>query len=336
MERGKMKIINTAPMSGKGLKKGLESSVPGLNFFVVDAHRLPEEKLATEIADADILLGDYTGGTPITRAVIRAARKLKFIQQPSVGYNHIDIAACKEFGIPVANTPGANDIGVAEHTIMLALSCLKNLPFFNARTHQGEWLFGQRREIGVFEINGKTYGLLGMGRTARAVAERLVPFGVRLLYYDIVRLSTEDEKKYSAAYAPMEEIMKTADVVSIHLPLTPETTKIINAALLALMKPTAVLINVGRGPLLDEEALAEALKNKKLAAAALDVFTEEPPPPNHPLFGLKNVILTPHLAGSTLESGMRIMGMAMDNVIRVMKGEKPLWVINPSQQAVEV
>ena len=323
-----MKIINTAPMSGNGLKKGLEPSVPGLDFFVVDTHKFPEEKLAAEITDADILLGDYTGSTPITRAVVQAAKKLKFIQQPSVGYNHIDIAACKEFGIPVSNTPGANDIGVAEHTIMLALACLKNLPLFNTKTHQGEWLFGQRREIGVFEINGKTYGLLGMGRTARAVAERLVPFGVRLLYYDIVRLSTEDEKKYQAAYTPMEEILKTADVVSLHLPLVPETTKIINAAMLALMKPTAVFINVGRGPLVDEEALATAIKNKKLAAAAVDVFTEEPPPQDHPLFGLKNVILTPHLAGSTLESGMRIMGMAMDNLVRVMKGEKPLWVLN--------
>jgi phosphoglycerate dehydrogenase-like enzyme len=229
MERRNMKIINTAPMSGTGLKKGIESSVQGLDFFVVDTHKFPEEKLAAEITDADIILGDYTGSTPITRRLVQVAKKLKFIQQPSVGYNHIDIAACKEFGIPVANTPGANDIGVAEHTLMLALACLKNLPFFNAKTHQGEWLFSQRREIGVFEINGKTYGLLGMGRTARAVAERLAPFGVKLLYYDIVRLSAEDEKKYQAAYAPMEEILKTADVVSLHLPLIPETTKIINA-----------------------------------------------------------------------------------------------------------
>jgi phosphoglycerate dehydrogenase-like enzyme len=323
-----MKIINTAPMSGTILRKMIEAGAPGLDFFVVDTHKLPEEKLAVEITDAAILLGDYTGSTPITRRLVQAAKKLKLIQQPSVGYNHIDIDACREFGVPVANTPGANDIGVAEHTIMLALACLKNLPLFNAQTHQSKWLFGQRQEIGVFEINGKTYGLLGMGRTARAVAERLAPFGVRLLYHDIVRLSIEDEKKYRAAYAPLEEILKTADVVSLHLPLIPETTKIINAAMLSLMKPTAVLINVGRGALVDEKALAEAVKNGKLAAAAVDVFTEEPPPQDHPLLGLKNVILTPHLAGSTRESGMRIMNMAMDNVVRVMKGEKPRWVLN--------
>jgi phosphoglycerate dehydrogenase-like enzyme len=168
-----------------------------------------------------------------------------------------------------------------------------------------------------------------MGRTARAVAERLIPFGVKLLYYDIVRLSAEDEKKYHAAYTPMEEILKTADVVSLHLPLTDETTKIIDTAKLTLMKSTAVLINVGRGALVDEEALAEALRGKKIAFAAVDVFTQEPPPKDHPLFGLENVILTPHLAGSTRESGMRIIGMSMDNLNRVMQGEKPLWVLNP-------
>jgi glyoxylate reductase len=316
-------------MSGAGLKNLIETKVSGISFSVVDVHKFPEDKLAEEIADADILLGDFTGNTPITRRVVQAAKKLKLIQQPSVGYNHIDINACKEFGIPVANTPGANDIGVAEHTIMLALACLKNLPLYNAKTHQGEWLFTQAQRTGIFELNGKTYGLMGMGRTARAVAERLVPFGVKLLYYDIIQLKVEDEKKYHAVYASMEEILKTADVVSLHLPLTAETTKIIDAAKLALMKSTAVLINVGRGALVDEAALAEALRGKKIAFAAVDVFTEEPPSANHPLFGLENVILTPHLAGSTRESGIRIINMSLDNLGRVMKGEKPLWILNP-------
>ncbi|OGP66515.1 MAG: hypothetical protein A2W27_04690 [Deltaproteobacteria bacterium RBG_16_44_11] len=323
-----MKILNTAPLSGKGLKSLIETKVSGIDFTVVDVHKFSEDKLVQEIADADIVLGDYTGITPITRAVVKTAKKLKLIQQPSVGYNHIDISACKEFGIPVANTPGANDIGVAEHTIMLALASLKNLPYYNAKTHEGEWLFTEAQRTGIFELNGKIYGLLGMGRTARAVAERLAPFGLKLLYYDIVRLNAADEKKYNVAYSSMEEILKTADVVSIHLPLTAETTKIIDAAKLKLMKPTAILINVGRGALVDEEALAAALRDKKIAFAAVDVFTEEPPPKKHPFFGLENVILTPHLAGSTRESGMRIMNMALDNLGRVLKGEKPLWILN--------
>ena len=323
-----MKILNTAPLPDEAIKGLVESKAAGLAFTVTNAHKMPEEKLVAQAADADIIFGDYTGGTLITRRVIQAAKKLKLIQQPSVGYNNIDAVACKELRIPLANTPGANAIGVGEHTIMLALACLRNLPFYNAKTHEGEWLFEYAQKIGVFELNGKTYGLLGMGYTARAVAERLAPFGVKLLYYDISRLSAEEEKKYHASYATMDEILKTADVVSIHLPLLEATTKIINAARLALMKPTAVLINVGRGALVDEAALADALRSKKIAMAAVDVFVEEPPPKDHPLFGLENVILTPHLAGSTRESGLRIINMAVDNLIRVLKNEKPLWVLN--------
>ena len=323
-----MKILNTAPLSDKRLKEIIESLTPGLTFEVIEAHRMPEDKLVAEVADADILLGDYTGATPVTRKVVEAAKKLKLIQQPSVGYNHIDVAACTDADIPLANTPGANDIGVAEHTIMLAMACLKRLTFYNAKTHTGEWMFTYAQRTGVFELNGKTYGLLGMGRTARATAQRLAPFGVRLLYYDIVRMSDEDEKKYNATYTELAELLKVSDIVSLHLPLTKETTHVINAEKLALMKSSAVLINVGRGALVDEAALADALQTQKIAMAAVDVFVEEPPPLDHPFFGLENIILTPHLAGSTRESGGRILGMAMDNLIRVMKGEKPLWVLN--------
>jgi phosphoglycerate dehydrogenase-like enzyme len=323
-----MKILSTIPLPGELLREPLKTRIPGLDFSIADAHRASEEKLLAEVADADIILGDYTGATLITRRVAAAGKRLKFIQQPSVGYNNIDINACREMNIPVANTPGANDIGVAEHTIMLALACLKKLTYVNSRTHQGEWLFDRRREIGIFEINGRTYGLLGMGRTARAVAERLIPFGVKLIYYDVIRLNPEDENKYQATYMPLDEILKTADVISLHLPLTPETQGIIDTSKLSMMKPSAILINVGRGPLVDEKALAEALRDKKLACAAVDVFSQEPPPKDHPLFGLENAILTPHLAGSTLESGMRIMNMALDNLARVMKREKPLWVLN--------
>jgi phosphoglycerate dehydrogenase-like enzyme len=323
-----MKILNTTPMPGRLLEGLIQGKAPGIAFSIKDVHRFQEEELIAEIADADLLVGDYTPGTPITRRVAFAAKTLKFIQQPSAGYNEIDINACREAGIPVANTPGANDVGVAEHTIMLALACLKKLTYFNAKTHEGEWLFEQRRAVGIFEIDGKTYGLLGMGRTARAVALRLAPFGVKLLYSDIVRLSPDEEKMYQASYAPMEEILKTADIVSIHLPLTKETEGVIGKDLLALMKPSAILINVGRGPLVDEAALAEALRSKKLSMAAIDVFSTEPPPKDHPLFGLENVILTPHLAGSTRESGLRIIAMATDNLARVMKGEAPLWVVN--------
>ncbi len=323
-----MKILNTSVPKVSFWMGGLKPHLSNIEVDIVDAHLAPEEKLIEEIRDADIVIGDYTFNTPITARVIEAAGRLKLIQQPSAGYNEIDVAACTKRGIPVANTPGANDIGVAEHTVMLALACLKKLPLFNAATHRGEWLFPARQRIGVFEIDGKTYGLIGMGRTGRETARRLVPFGVKALYYDLVRLSPEEEEKFQAKFAPLEEILKTADVISVHLPLTSETRGIIDAEKLALMKPSAFLINVGRGELVVESALAEAVRSGKIAGAAADVFSAEPPPKDHPFFGLENMILTPHLAGSTRESGARIIGMAVENIARVLNGGKPRWVLN--------
>lgn len=323
-----MKILSTVPFSGDFLKGILKDRVPGSDFTVEDAHCFTEEELSKAVASADIILGDYTFKTQITHRVVAAGKQLKLIQQPSAGFNNIDVHACREFNVPVANTPGANDIGVAEHTIMLALACLKKLTYVNSKTHQGEWVFDQRQALGIFEIRGRTYGLIGMGQTARSVAECLIPFGVKLLYYDLLQLNPEDEKKYQATYAPLDEILKNADIISLHLPLTPETQGVINAAKLSIMKPTSFLINVGRGPLVDEKALAEALQNKKIAGAAMDVFCQEPPQKNYPLFEMENVILTPHLAGSTAESELRIMDMALTNIARVIKGEEPFWTLN--------
>jgi phosphoglycerate dehydrogenase-like enzyme len=322
-----MKILNTSFLDAAFWKGGLDPRVSGAAYSIVDAHLAPEDRLILEVADAEILIGDYTHNTHITAKVAEAAQRLKLIQQPSAGYNNIDVSACKRKGIPVANTHGANDIGVAEHTIMLALACLKKLTYFNAKTHAGEWKFQEALQKGVFEINQKTYGLIGMGRTAREVAKRLVPFGVKVFYYDVVKLNAEEESQYQATFAPLDEILKTADVVSLHLPLNDETRGIISAEKLALMKPSSILINVGRGELANEVALAAAVKEGKLAAAAVDVFSKEPPPADHPLFGLENVILTPHLAGSTRESGARIMTMALDNIARVIRGEKPQWLV---------
>lgn len=322
-----MKILNTSFLNADFWKGGLDPRVSGISYSIADAYLAPEGRLVSEIADVDILIGDYTHNTHITAKVVDAAQRLKFIQQPSAGFNNIDVNACKRKGVLVANTHGANDIGVAEHTIMLALACLKKLPYFNAETHAGRWKFQEATQKGVFEINRKTYGLIGMGRTAREVAKRLVPFGVKLFYYDLVKLSAKEEAEYQATFASLDELLKTADVVSLHLPLNDETRGIISAKKLALMKPTAILINVGRGELADERALAAAAREGKLAMVAADVFSKEPPPADHPLFGLENVILTPHLAGSTRESGARIMTMALDNLARVIRGEKPQWLV---------
>ncbi len=322
-----MKLVNFTPLPGEFLK-GILQDAGVADLEVVDVHRQPEEKIVEAVAAADVLLGDYTFATPITRNVARAARKARLIQQPSVGYNHIDLEACRQAGLKVANIPGANDVAVAEHTIMMALTLLKQVMMFHRETLKANWL-RKNGMLGVAipELMGKTYGLIGMGRTGKAVAERLVPFGVKLLYYDIKRLTTEEENRYKASYAELAEILKTSDIISLHLPLTPETENLIGQKELEQMKPSAILINVARGELVDEKALAMALRENKIAAAGIDVFRAEPVASDNPLLGLENVLLTPHIAGVTTEATGRIFTLTIANVVKVLKGGEPDYVL---------
>jgi len=286
---------------------------------IVNVHKFPEEKIVDEVKDALIIIGDFTFNTPITKKIVMAAKGVRLIQQPSVGYQHIDVDVCREAGIPVANTAGANDISVAEHTIMLALSLIKKLIYANSKTQKGEW---PQLEVGGSELYGKQYGILGMGRIGREVAKRLVPFGVNTKYYDIVRLDKNEEDRLSVSFMALEDILKTSDMIGLHLPLTDKTKGIIGGAEISLMKPTAILINVGRGELVDEGALASALREGKIAGAGIDVFFEEPIKNNNPLIRLENVILTPHIAGTTNEAKGRIIAMAFENIYNVLIGRE--------------
>lgn len=322
-----MKLVNFTPLPGEFLK-GVLQNAGVADLELADVHRQPEERIMEAVSEADVLLGDYTFLTPITRNVVRTARKARLIQQPSVGYNNIDLSACREAGLKVANIPGANDVAVAEHTIMMALTLLKLVMKLHRETLSANWL----RENGMLgvaipELMGKTYGLIGMGRTGKAVAERLVPFGVKLLYYDIKKLTAEEETRYKASYADLDEILKTADIISLHLPLTPETANLIGQKELEQMKPSAILINVARGELVDEEALARALREKKIAAAGIDVFRVEPVTSDNPLLGLENILLTPHVAGVTTEATGRIFTLTIANVVKVLKGGEPDYVL---------
>ncbi len=323
-----LKLVNCSPLSGEMIRQAIldQASLPR-PLHVLDCHQMPEEKLAGAVADADVIFGDFTLKTRITKNVISAARNLKLIQQPSAGFDHIDVQACRHAGIQVANTPGANDIAVAEHTLMLALACLKKLALVHRQTQQGNWLQYKALELGVCELAGKTYGLLGMGHTARALALRLQAFDVVLKYHSRTPLTAEEEEKYQANYLGLKDLLSQADILSIHLPLTEETRGMVGSKELELMKPGAVLINVARGGIVDEAALARALKNNRLSAAGLDVFEHEPVEGNNPLLGLENVIVTSHVAGATVESGQRIFTMAIKNVIRALQNMAPLHVV---------
>lgn len=294
---------------------------------VIGANHLPDGNIVELVRDADVIFGDFTFKKHVTAEMARAAKKAQLIQQPSVGYQNIDVEACTGAGIPVANTAGANTVSVAEHVVMTALCMVKNLLMAHRTTVAGEW---RQMDIGAVELQGRLWGLIGMGRIGRAVAERLIPFGVRMTYYDAVRMGGDDELRLHAAYSGMEELLKTADIISIHCPLTDETRGMVSAGRLALMKPSAFIINVARGEVLDEGALALALKEKRLAGAALDVFSEEPVCADNPFLKLDgvNLVLTPHIAGVTQEAKMRIITAAVRNMVSVLNGGRPDFVVN--------
>ena len=284
--------------------------------------------LLEAVAGADVIIGDYTFNTEMDAELMEAAAPCLLIQQPSVGYQHIDVDAAARAGIPVANVAGANSIGVAEHTIMCALMLLKKLMMQHEKTKAGEWAQDEMATHGVFELYGKTLGIIGMGRIGQEVARRAKAFGCGMVYYDINELSPEKEAEYGVQSRTLDALLAEADVVTLHAPLTPETEGMLGAERLAMMKPGAVLVNVARGGLVDEQALADALSEGRLAGAAIDVFSVEPVSADNPLLGAPNTILTPHTAGATNESRLRIIGVAMDNVAGVLEGTVPQFILN--------
>lgn len=303
--------------------------IPIEDIEVVTLFEPNYEEVARQVADADVVVGDYTFRIKIDADLCQKMSKVKLIQQPSTGYDHIDVVACAKRGIPVANIGGANSISVAEHTIMLALMLLKRAVYAHQKLVNGQWTQGELMNT-IGELYGKTWGILGMGRIGKEVAIRVLAFGARVIYYDVVR--REDVEKLGVEYRPFNRLLAESDVLSIHVPLTEKTRGMIGERELRMMKPTAVLINVSRGEITDEEALAKAVREGWIAGVGVDVFSVEPPPPDHPLLQAAregfNVIVTPHIAGATNEARMRIINVTLDNVLRVLAGLKPENVVN--------
>ena len=282
---------------------------------------LTEAEVIELISDVD---GFIVGTDPVTAAVIAAAPRLKVVAKHGVGIDNIDLAAATAAGIVVTNAPGSNHIAVAELTIGLMLALIRHIPHLNAHVHKGDW----SAMLGI-ELADKTLGLIGLGRIGRAVARRARAFEMNVIYFDVVRPSEEEEAELGVSFQPLEALLSQADIVSLHTPLTPETAGMIDAAALERMKPTAYLINTARGELVDEEALAAALRQGHLAGAALDVRRREPPGADDPLAGLDNVILTPHVGAATREASVRMGYLAAQSVVQVLRGQRPEHVLNP-------
>ena len=290
------------------------------------------EAIKKELRDADIIIGDYTFRVPITSEMVDCMEKAKLIQQPSTGYNHIDVEACRRKGIPVANIGGANSISVAEHTLAMALILMKRIFYAHMKLIEGIWTQGELMNAAT-ELSGKTWGIVGgAGRIGREVARRAGALGVNLIYYDKVKLPEKDQAKTGMSFRPLDNLLMESDVVSLHVPLTDETKGMIGERQLRMMRPNAILINTSRGELVNEADLARGVIEGWIAGAGVDVFAEEPPSPSNPLILAAKegapIILTPHMAGATFDARNRIIQTTVENVARVLMGEKPENVVN--------
>lgn len=251
-----------------------------------------------------------------------AASQLKIISRWGVGYDAVDLVAATANGIVVTNTPGLLDEAVADYTFALLLALARRIPEGNLALRNGHW-----RAHWGYDVAGKTLGLIGCGRIARAVASRAAGFKLRLLAAD--PLPDPEARKLGIQFVPLDELLAQSDFISLHAALTPDSRGLIGEAQLRRMKPLALLINAGRGALVDEAALARALRENWIAGAALDVFCEEPLPPDHPFRSTPNLLLTPHQASCAHDTGARVSETAAQAILDAMHGRQPRFVVNP-------
>lgn len=286
--------------------------------------RRENEPVESVLADADFVL---VATTPLPEQTIAGASRLRLIQHQGVGYDKTDVFAAKARGIPVALCPAGTSIGVAEHVFLLILALYKRLLEADPALRHGKWLQWELRPFS-YEIAGKTLGILGFGRIGREVARRARAFHANVIYSDVTQAPPEVEHDLGAHLVPFAVLLARADILSLHLPLTPETHHLIGAPEFEQMRPSAILINTARGPLVDERALVEALRAGKIAAAGLDVFETEPLPSDHPLFSMSNVVLTPHIAAGSQDALVTKMDACFANMLRVARDQPPVDVVD--------
>jgi D-3-phosphoglycerate dehydrogenase / 2-oxoglutarate reductase len=283
-----MKVIVADKISERGVQ--LLKEQPGWNVVLTT-----KDNLEAEMAGADALI--VRSSTKVTAELLELAPKLRAVGRAGVGVDNIDLEAATKRGVLVMSTPGGNAVSVAEHTFALLLALARQVPRLDKAIHEGRW---EKSSAAGTEVRGKTLGLIGLGRIGSEVAVRAEAFDMRVLAYDPF-ISEAAAREVSVELVPLDILLAESDFVSLHTALSPATQNLINSSTIAKMKKGARVINAARGELIDEAALAAALKSGQLAGAAVDVFAEEPPK-NSPLIGLSNLIATPHVAGSTAEA----------------------------------
>ncbi|MCL4371177.1 MAG: C-terminal binding protein [Chloroflexi bacterium] len=304
----------------------------------IDIERRILEPLGAEVVMAPArdaatlagIIGDYDGVLTnfgeLTRPVLQAARRCKIVARYGIGYDNVDVRTATEEGILVTNVTGYCPDELAEHAIGLLFACARKIALLNRNIKRGEW--DRTKAIPVHNIHGRTLGLIGYGSSARALAWRARGLGMRLLVY--TRHPDLDElAKWEARAVDLPTLLAESDFVSLHVPLAAGTNHLIGEAQLRQMKPGAFLINVARGPLVDERALYKALTQGWIAGAGVDVMEKEPPDPDNPLLPLDNFVVTSHAAFYSEESVARLQELATQQVAMVLRGERPTFAVNP-------
>jgi D-3-phosphoglycerate dehydrogenase len=302
----KFRVLVTDGVSARGVE--LLSSLP--EFEVVESKSFKEDELVAKIVDFDALI--VRSQTKVTKAVFAAAPRLKVVGRAGVGVDNVEVDAATAKGVVVMNTPGGNTISTAEHTFSLLMSTARSIPQAHASMKAGQW---DRKSFQGVEMNNKVLGVIGMGRIGSEVARRAIAFGMRVLAYDPYLSMARARSMQVELHDKLADMLPHCDFITMHMPLTDETKGILNDETLALCKKGVRIVNCARGGLVDEKALAKAIKSGQVAAAALDVYEEEPPPAQFELRDLPQVVMTPHLGASTYEA-QESVGIEIAEAIR--------------------
>ena len=317
-----VRILMASQLSEAVMDVAREILPPGYELVVAE---FDSAEFAAALQNAEYYIGSPR--FELGPEFYRAAARLKLVQLFSAGYDRLDIEAARQARVPICNNGGSNSIAVAEHALLLMLAVSRRLVWQHENVVGGRWRGNDFSSIMLYELEDKILGIVGLGNIGKKVARLAQAFHMRVQYYDVVRLSGDAEDALGVRFALFPELLQSSDIVSLHVPLDTSTRNLIGARELRLMKPTAILINTCRGPVVDEEALYDALVADRIRGAGLDVMVEEPPAPEHKLFTLPNIILTPHMAGPSWENWKKAFRNSFDNIERVARGEKPLWVI---------
>jgi glyoxylate reductase len=286
----------------------------------------PREELLQHVGNIDGLLALLTDR--IDAALLDAAPRLRVVSNYAVGYDNVDIEAATTRGVLVTNTPDVLTEATADFTMALMLAAARRVVEGEAYVKAGHWkTWGPETLLGQ-DVYGATLGMIGLGRIGQAVVRRARGFDMRILYYNRTR-RPDLESAYDLVYVPLEQLLAESDFISLHCPLTQETRHLIDREALERMKPTAILVNTARGPVVDTDALVEVLRDKPIVAA-LDVTDPEPLPADHPLLQLPNVLVVPHIASATVATRTRMAMVAAENLLAALRGERPRFLVNPS------